>query len=298
MVERISSVASPIANVSLRDFGSHIRAASFSPNGQSILLASNRSVHIQRSAGPLVNEEDTGSNTIPLDNGQASSFDGRHTAALDSNGLLRVAFRASGEQVAALNPEGERGVRDFAFSPRADVIAVAYSDGNVGLWDYQVNNEIVVHASEQPLTAIVFSADETRLFIGDGDGVVTVLNVTNRRIIKRFDNGVAAINGIALSNDGTLLRVSDGSSSKAWDVRRLTQPVSVLAETACSALLLPVDRRFSDSEIDADPLIDLAFTRGRRDRDVCEGVRGAAPLAKSASPSPPSREFRITKPLE
>lgn len=82
------------------------------------------------------------------------------------------------------------------------------------------------------------------------------------------------------SSDDSRLFVSyaDGSVS-IWDVSRTTQRMAQLTQDACSSFLTGKQRHFAKNDVGADLLIrEIWLTNGLRDRDVCEGVAGIAPL--------------------
>lgn len=177
-----------------------VKNAALSPNGRILLLASGRAC--------LVLDAETGKRLQTLDHGMGLdsvlvSPDNGTAGTLGTDGTIRLWNLHTGLPIGnALEHPGS--VQDWAFSPRGEVLLVAYQDGGYGFWDS--------HTGEA---------------IGD-----EVLQGTLAKALG-FDAKGRALR--ILGKDGTLSRTDTGWMAPTTDVDRLLLTSEVAGRTRVTA---------------------------------------------------------------
>ncbi len=106
-----------------------------------------------------------------------------------------------------------------------ELLATAPLQGPVDLW--RGDERVVTTESGERVRSLLYDARRDRLYAGQRDGSVDVLQLPSGRIVARLEGHTAAIKGLALSPDGTRLATAslDGTVRVwhlAWGVSLLT----------------------------------------------------------------------------
>ncbi len=111
--------------------------------------------------------------------------------------------------------------------------AIAFhQDYNVNIWDTRTKN--LTHTLPTPgrwPSIVMFTEDESLLYVGCEGGKLTVFDVESREEIRQFNGHTGKIQAICLSPDENQIVSSDSSRTIVWDVES-AQPLITLANTA------------------------------------------------------------------
>lgn len=148
----------------------------------------------------------------------------------------------------------QRPVQSFAFSPTRDVLTVGFQDGTILLWDlvagdtvdfkwqftrpaydlrYTPDSQYLIRQQsgvidvlrvsdwtrlrQYSATAFALSPDGDRLAVGDGDGVIRVVDPVSGRLRHEIEAHVAKVYALAFSPDGqTLASAGRDCAVHAW----------------------------------------------------------------------------------
>jgi WD40 repeat protein len=129
-------------------------------------------------------------------------------------------------------------VNGLAFSPDGKLLAAAYSDGYVRLWNPVTGQAAgaFLAAGTGPVAAVnglAFSPDRKLLAAAYSDGYVRLWNpVTGQAAgvpLPAYAGSVAAVNGVAFSPDGKLLATADADGTvRTWDMPLFANPYTAL----------------------------------------------------------------------
>jgi WD40 repeat protein len=158
---------------------------------------------------------------------------GKVLATRDSDHLLHVwdldkkeearAFRASGGDFQlsglAASPDGQR-----VASPTGHELLPEIGGKSLGVWD-SGSGKLLARIDLKTggkLSAMAFSADGKLVYVGDGVGVVRVVDVEKRAVVKSFVGHQGPVHSLAVSADGKT--VASGGADTTVLVWDLTKP--------------------------------------------------------------------------
>jgi len=146
-----------------------------------------------------VSELDSGRRVKRLDVGftgidrLVASPSGLYLAVGNRQGAVRVIAARSGRSVHSLEGSGP-----LAFSADGRLLAVARSDGRIGLWE-PTRGRLHLEIPGRPggVNALDFSSDGRRLAAADSDGTTRIWNVEAGRLIRKLLGHEAAVRSVA-----------------------------------------------------------------------------------------------------
>lgn len=132
----------------------------------------------------------------------------------------------------SLVPESEKTVDeeipvyDVKFSPDGQIIAAAYQDNYVRIWDIKTGKPIKICKHKDAVYGISFSPDSQRIASGSKDGFVRVWSTANygdlnAQPLAEFWHGVQ-INSVSFSHDGKFIASGgDDKNVRIWDTTNI-----------------------------------------------------------------------------
>ena len=217
--------------------GDSDRLAAFSPDGQSLAVASDIGVWLYDVATLRERALFTGHR------GEVSSVsfspDGTILASGSRDGTVKLWDVVAGENIATLGEWWWRPVQSISFSPDGAILA-AGSYGVVSLWDVATKTNIATFAGRTKwVQSISFSPDGTILASGLNDDKIELWNIATRTNIATLRHP-HLVESVAFSPDGKTL-ASGAGDVRLWDVATWTN-VATLRNTGGSVAFSPNGR--------------------------------------------------------
>jgi eukaryotic-like serine/threonine-protein kinase len=121
-------------------------------------------------------------------------------------------------------------------------LATAGMDRTIKLWKPNGELRATLTGARAPLTALLFSADNKRLFSGAVDGIVTAWDVDSGKVEQVLLGHQEAVFGLAVAGDGaTLVSASADGLVKVWDLAMARGPASLHFDGAVNSLVFAAD---------------------------------------------------------
>jgi RNA polymerase sigma factor (sigma-70 family) len=143
--------------------------------------------------------------------------DGKSLFASDHSGVIVRCDTATGKVLATF-PGHRNGIGQWHFDPGGKVITTAGQDGHIRRWDLTTNREVPLAPGFRTAVQAVFSADGTRVVVGDKAGTIDVFAArTGKRLreVPRPSEGADWCN-FALSPDGRVLAATRPNGTILW----------------------------------------------------------------------------------
>jgi WD40 repeat protein/transcriptional regulator with XRE-family HTH domain len=209
-------VSSPI-RMTLRDHGTKVYSAAFSPDGKQLATIGDDGTAIIWN--PNTGEEllrlpgATKPSDLYTEQRIAYSPDGKLLAACDSN-QLKIYDPTSGELRMALSGH-EKDVISVTFSRDGKYLATGSVDTTVRIWDASSGRLIrVLKGQSAEVGGLVFSPDGKLLLTSSEDGTLIVWDVETGKLLRSFPD--FTVYKVSFSPDGTRLAVATFNGLKVW----------------------------------------------------------------------------------
>jgi WD40 repeat protein len=151
--------------------------------------------------------------------------DGLVIASGGPDGQVYISDRRTGRLLRTL-PGGAGQITDLAFAGGGHVLAAAYVDGAVRLWDPDRGNQLgaPLRGHAGPVYSVVFDRTGRRLASGGADGTVRLWSArTHAELGQPLRGGYGAIYAVAFSPDATKIAAAgDGRAISLWSARTRT----------------------------------------------------------------------------
>ena len=137
---------------------------------------------------------------------------------------------------------GKGGIADAAVSPDESLIAVA---SRIGVWLYDTHtgnfSSLIAVAETGIVSAVAFSAGNTRLAVGDWDGKITLWDINTQEKFATF-NAKGMVESIVFSPDGKYMAASfQRGGVMLWNLTTGKSHLTLLADMTVSAITFSTD---------------------------------------------------------
>ncbi len=187
----------------------------FSPDGSAFILGGSRaSAWLFDRAAETRTQLKSGGQWIL---GADFSADSHHALTTDSNNVLRIWNRKTGETVNTIQPTEELG--SALFSPQGDTVAIV-SGNNIEIWDFrETRPTTLLSAHEAAVNSVEFSSDGRRLISASADATARIWDVVTGENLKMLSGDAGPLLTAAFSIDGSraIAGAKDGTA-RVWDI--------------------------------------------------------------------------------
>jgi WD40 repeat protein len=248
----------------------------FSPDGKRVAIGSqDGSLKVLEMSGDfgstigqhdLVKQQTT--NYTPIVS-LAFSPDSRLLAAGTQDRSVTIWELSTGKQLTQFKESKDGVALSIAFSPDSNNVAIG-RDGIVRLFNVNTGSLISTALLFQPanIKALAFSADGNTLAMGSSDSIVTLWDVTEKKLLTPLVGHSMEVLTIAFSKEGILATGSGDGSIRLWDLGRLADPTYRRALINANASLKQITHPVYDKSIEllrgtlnghAGPVTSVAF---------------------------------------
>jgi|GEM_PF-3460854 len=200
------------------------QCVSIDSTGERVATSDGYSISLwDRKSTSLVRRWSLAKNTTTLE----LSHDGQQLAAItrvDRNSAISHATASrtvhlwnceTGDELHSFDTTGDR----LRFSPSGKLLTVLNNNEQVDVRDTSTGKTAFsIRCERAPITAIAFSRDESRVFVGHEDGFVTLWDTVTQRRILTLGELDGRVTDLALRNDGTLVGLSILGAVRQWAV--------------------------------------------------------------------------------
>ncbi len=199
--------------------GSSDRAVAFSPDGQSLAVASDLGIWLYNVATshalallPTVRQI----SSVAFSPDGTTLASGSADASVSSVEASKLWDVATGQYIATFNHRAE----SVAFSPDGTTLASGSADYAIELWDVATGQHIATLSGHtREVNSVAFSPDGITLASGSGDGTVKLWEVATGTNTATLSGHTREVNSVAFSPDGITLASGSGDGTvKLWEV--------------------------------------------------------------------------------
>jgi WD40 repeat protein len=221
----------------------------------------------------------------------AISADGRLIASGDHGGAIWISRRSGGPPEHVLRAHAGQ-VNDLRFDPAGGLLAAAYADGTIGLWDAAtgapVGRRLRGEAGTGAVLSVAFNPTGTMLVSGGLDGAVRLWDMRSRTELgSPLGGNFGAVYAVAFSPDGGVIAAGGtGRVIRLWDARTrapLDPPLIAQDDAVFGLAFAPHGRLLAAGG--ADGAIHLWRIEGRSD-PLVRTLTGDSSYVRSVAFSP------------
>jgi WD40 repeat protein len=221
----------------------------------------------------------------------AISPDGQLIASGDHGGAIWISRRSGGPPEHVVRAHAGQ-VDDLRFDPAGGLLAAAYADGTIGLWDAAtgapVGRRLRGDAGIGAVLSIAFNQTGTMLAAGGSDGTVRLWDMRNRTELGRpLAGNFGAVYAVAFSPDGGVIASGGtGRVIRLWDTGTrspLDPPLIAQDDAVFSLAFAPHGRLLAAGGADDDVHL---WRIGRRSDTLVRTLTGDSSYVRSVAFSP------------
>jgi len=113
----------------------------------------------------------------------------------------------------------EKRSTNIAISPNNKLIAVAYNDNNIIVWDIKTGKKISkLKKHNSYINILEFSSDNKTLLSASNDGLVILWDIKSKKKIKIFKHQKSVTNAFFASNEKKIISTSADQNAIIWDI--------------------------------------------------------------------------------
>ncbi|WP_105221912.1 NB-ARC domain-containing protein [Gloeocapsopsis dulcis] len=199
-----------------KGYNTWLRVATLSPDGQTLVCASDRTVKLgDVSTGQCLKSLRGHINSVCA---VAVSPDSQVLASASYDGIVKLWFADTGESLATLHGDTDH-ITSLAFSPNGELLISGSSTGTIELWSVSSQKRLTTlqqHTSE--IQSVAFSPDGQTLASSSSDDTIKLWSVSTCECLKTLQNHTSEIQSVAFSPDGQTLASSSDRTIKLWSV--------------------------------------------------------------------------------
>jgi WD40 repeat protein len=164
-------------------------------------------------------------------------------------------------------------VVSLAFEPEGKLLAIAWTDNAVRLWDVETSQERrVLRGHEGQVRSLVFSPDGRLLVSGSSDKTIRLWHVGSGAEVAVLHGHEGSVESVAFSPDGRWIASgSDDRTVRLWDFHTGRELKRFLGDPYIDSILLSPDGRFL-ATVSADGILRVRECRTGRECTTFRGV--------------------------
>lgn len=230
-----------------------IRSLAFSPDGKTLAATLTTREVVPKTKGVKLWDIETGreagtiaaeaSSLVFSQESVAFSPDGNTLAYGRSNGLIKLAKVASGEEIGTLAKHAARGGKGVTFSPDGKTLASVNGIGGVKLWNAETGTiRTFADNVNKGVSSFVISPDGKTLITGGLDQTIRLWSVESGQELPAFPPTGDTVVSVALSPDGaTVASIGLDEKISLWnaDKREKTRSLRGVGESVEEIVFSP-----------------------------------------------------------
>ncbi|PPS45548.1 NB-ARC domain-containing protein [Chroococcidiopsis sp. TS-821] len=194
-----------------KGYNTWLRVATLSPDGQTLVCASDRTVKlVDINTGQCL--KSLHGHRYPVC-AVAVSADSQMLASASYDGSIKLWSIDTGESITTWGGEAN-SITSLAFSPNGEILVSGSSTGAIELWSISSQRCLTtLHQHTGAIQSVAFSPDGQTLASGSSDRAIKLWSLSTSECLKTLEDHTGAIQSVAFSPDGQTL--ASGSSDRA-----------------------------------------------------------------------------------